>query len=146
MNWNRLQIFQTLASIVAVYHIILGVTVTFASPDLVVIVTKLYRVTPTINSEFLYLAKFTAAYGLALGVMMAMVALNPRKYRMFAWGAVVLFGVRIFQRLFFFNLLNDAFHVSMSQNFMTIIPIGLLALGLAFFMPNGEEKKNSFFR
>lgn len=132
---TKTKIFRVVAGFVGIYHIVLGAVATFGGSSLVGLVAKLYNISPTLDSQFLYLAKFIAAYGIAFGVMMAMVAYNPQKYYMLAWGAIVLFAVRIFDRLFYFDLLKEAFDPTMGQNLITVFTIGILGLALFIYMP-----------
>mgnify|MGYP001582291778 CR=1 FL=1 len=133
---SSFKIFRVVAWIASIYHIILGLLGTFASADIVVpIASSVYGITPQVNPQFLYMAKFIAAYMLAFGVMMGFVALKPREHRDLVWAAVILFGIRVFDRLVYFNLLQEAFGTDMARNLVTVVPIAIIAICLLAFRP-----------
>ena len=137
------KIFRYLAGFISIYHILLGLAGIFGSRDFIEpIISRVYGVTPVFDAQFLYLAKFISAYFIVFGLMMGFVALNPRRYAQLAWVAIALFAIRITQRLVFFGLLKDAFHITFAQNLQILIPITLLLIGLIVFHPgsNTDQK------
>lgn len=135
------KIFVTLAWIVSVYHLILGLIGVFAPTSIIISVAQsVFGISVTGSAEFFVLAKFIAAYMILMGIMMAFVAKKPYQYGMLAWAAVVFFAIRVFNRLVFFGLLNEAFGTTMARNMITVIPITLIAIGLAVFMPRSAKK------
>ena len=140
MNSKKsLGIFKFLAGFVSVYHFILGLVGTFASTDTVVwFVNRVYGVNPTIDAQFIYLAKFISIYMIVFAIAMAFLAWKPVKFRKLVWLPITLFSVRIIERLVFFDILNEAFGVDMTQNLTVIMPIGILVIALYTLRP----KKN----
>ena len=141
MNKNTsVKIFRGFAWFAGVYHLILGLVGTLASGDTVVsIASAVYGITTTISPQFLYMAKFISAYMIAFGIMLVFIGSDPYRYRKLAWAAVVMFAIRIFDRLVFFSLLQEAFGVSMSKNLVTVVTVSIIALGLIVFMPREEK-------
>jgi len=52
---------------------------------------------------------------------------------------VALVVVRVFERLFFFDLLNESFGITMANNLITIGIISFFAIALVVFMPKGRS-------
>src|SRR3989344_61623 len=136
----RLRIFRVIAGYMALYHLVFGFLVVFLGEQGIVTTARiLYRIDVDVTPQILYLAKFIGAYGIAFGAMMALVAWQPVRYRNFVWAAVALVGVRVFERFFFFDLLNEAFNVNMANNLVTIGIITFFAVALVIFMPRQRQ-------
>ena len=136
MKSKHLGIFKFLAGFVSVYHFILGLIGTFAPTETIVwVVTRVYGVIPTVDAQFIYLAKFIAAYMIVFAVATALLAWKPVEYRKLVWVPITLFTIRVIERIVFFGLLTDAFEISMARNLQVIIPIAILALALYYFRP-----------
>lgn len=133
---NKLLWFKIVAWFGAIYHIILGLIGTFAPNNIVISVAEAtYRVAITSSSQFFYLAKFLSAYMIAFGFMLALLAYNPKKFRIFIWPAVALFAIRIFDRLVFFKLLNEALGSTMGGNLITVAVAAIMGLLLILLRP-----------
>jgi hypothetical protein len=137
---TKIKIFRVLSWFVSLYHIGLGLIATFSPSGVIqVVADKVYHLTVTIQPELMVVfSRFIGSYMIAFGVMMALVAHKPKEYKKFAWIAVLLFGIRIFDRTVLFASLGSL-GVTWAQNLETVIPIGLIALGLAFCMPKDNE-------
>ncbi len=137
---TSVKIFVILAWIVSIYHLILGLIGIFAPDSVIVSVAQsVFGVTASGSAEFFVLAKFISAYMILMGIMMAFVAKKPYQFGVLAWAAVCFFAIRVFNRLAFFGLLNEAFGTTMARNMLTVIPITILAIGLAIFMPRSKK-------
>lgn len=135
-----LKIFRFLAGFAGVYHCILGLLGTFASAEFIAkTVSTVYGVAPRVDLQFLSSARFASAYLLAFGVMMLLVAWKPREHHMFVWAAVVLFAIRVFDRLVYFNVLQDAYGITMAQNLRVLIPVAIILVGLIVFRPKTQQ-------
>ena len=133
---TSLGIFKFLAGFVSVYHFILGLIAIFGSTSLVTsAVTMVYGVTANIDAQFLYMTKFIGAYMIVFAIATAVLAYNPVQYRNLVWVPVGLFTLRVLERLIFFGLLTEAFHITFAQDLRVMIPIAFLALALFYFRP-----------
>jgi|SRR3989344_206603 len=141
MNSKKsLAIFQFLAGFVSVYHFILGILGTFASPETVLWVTsKVYGISATPDAQFIYLTKFISAYMIAFAIATAILAWKPVGYQKLVWVPITLFSLRVVERLFFFDLLTQAFNITMTRNLQVIVPIGILAIALYYFRPTTKN-------
>lgn len=137
----RMKIFRGIAGYMSFYHLIFSLLVIFFGEWGMATTSKiLYGADVVITPQTLYFSKFIAAYGIAFGVMMLLLALQPERYRNIVWAAVALVVVRVFERIFFYDLLNEAFGITMSSNIITITIISIFAGALVLFMP--KEKSN----
>lgn len=133
---TSLKIFKALAWFASIYHFILGLLGVFAPANVVVpIVNAVYGVSPRVDAQFLYMVKFIAAYMIVFAIATAILAYKPVEYRKLVWVPIGLFVIRIFERVFFFGLLTEAFNISFAQDLRVIIPITLMAIGLYYFRP-----------
>jgi len=136
---TSITIFKIVAWYAGLYHIILGLLGTFANSNIVIsVASKVYGISVVSSSQFLYLAKFISAYMIAFGIMLLFLGINPQKYKALIIPAIILFVVRIFDRLVFFDLLQDAFGSTMQQNIITISIAAIIAILLFVFRPKSE--------
>lgn len=136
---TSLSIFKFLAGFVSVYHLVLGLIAIFGTTSLVTsAVTMVYGVTPTIDPQFLYMVKFIGAYMIVFSIATAILAYNPVQYRKLVWVPIGLFVIRILERLIFFGLLGEAFHITFAQDLRVMIPIAILAIALYYFRPRSS--------
>ena len=137
MNSKKsLGVFRFLAGFASIYHFLLGLVGTFASADTVVwFVNRVYGINPLVNAQFIYLAKFISIYMIVFAIAMALLAWKPVKFRKLVWLPITLFTVRVIERIVFFDLLNEAFGIEMSQNLTVVVPIALLAIAFYVFRP-----------
>jgi hypothetical protein len=141
-NNTSVKIFSGLAWFVAIYHLLLGLIGTLAPGSMVVSVAQtVFGVTLNPTAQFFVLSKFISAYMILMGIMMLFVAKKPYQYGALAWAAVIYFAIRIFNRLVFFGLLNEAFGTTMARNMVTVIPLAIIAIGLVIFRPRSSDKK-----
>ena len=138
---KSIKIFVALAWFVSIYHLLLGLIGTFAPGSTVVSVAEFaFGVAIDPTAQFFVLSKFIAAYMILMGLLMFFVAREPERFGKLAWAVIIFFAIRVFNRLVFFDVLNGAFGTTMSQNMMTVIPISLVAIGLAIYMPLKAKK------
>ncbi|MFZ2150233.1 MAG: hypothetical protein WAV15_03700 [Minisyncoccia bacterium] len=133
---TSLKVFKFLAGFISAYHFILALIGIFGSSNLITrVINSVYGVFPEINNQFLYLAKFISAYMIVFSIAMALLAWKPVQYRNLVWLPITLFGIRIIQRLVFFDLINETFQTTAARNLQVIIPIAVLLVALLYFRP-----------
>lgn len=137
---TSLKIFRFLAGFISVYHLTLGLIGTFGSASLILFaVNRIYGAVPEVDVQFLVLARFISVYFIVFAVAMGLLAWKPLKYRNFVWLPIVLFSVRIIERIVTFDLISEAFGTTMGRNLQIIVPIGLLLVLLFVFRPKNNE-------
>ncbi len=106
---------------VGLYHVVFGL-MTFLSRDLAVQIAKdFFGMTIVANDQIIYLAKLLGIYAFIFGIVMFVAARKPDVYRAFIWVGVVLYAVRIVNRIVFSDLVRNAFLVSSFAFWMEII-------------------------
>jgi hypothetical protein len=91
------------------------------------------------DSQLMLVARFAAAYMLAFGMMLLFIASNPHKFRLFAFAAVVLFGIRLLNRILLFNLVSSTFGMSAARNVMGTAIIFVFFALIFLTMPKKSE-------
>jgi len=90
-------------------------------------------VTATPDADVFYLAKPFGIYLIAFGVAMCMAAWDPVKNRSLISIAVVLFGLRVIQRIATFDETMSVFGVSPARNCIMIVIVAIFAIALLVF-------------
>ena len=101
--------FSLVTGVAGVYHILLALAGALCPASTIQeVVSFAFGVTLDVGPQLALVAKFVSAYMLAFGVMLLLLALDPKKYRGFAIPALALFGVRFLNRVLFFGTLGEA--------------------------------------
>jgi hypothetical protein len=133
-------LFKAVTAIAGIYHIALALVGLFLSAEMAGHVSRLaLGVVLKPDSQLLLVTRFTAAYMLAFGIMLLVVAMNPRKYRIFALAAVALFGIRFLNRVFLFNLISTTFEMSSTRNVIGTAVIFIFLALIFITMPKKTE-------
>lgn len=110
----------------AIYHVILGLIGIFAKELVVSLAKNFYNFNLTLDSQAYWIINPLAAYMLIFGGFMAVVASDTVKYKKFINVILVLFVIRVLQRVFF-TLASPAGLVSAVDPVREWIDIGLVA-------------------
>ena len=138
--YMKLNIFKAATGIAGVYHIALALVGLFLSAEVTAKVSELAMgVVLTSDAQTLLVARFAAAYMLAFGIMLLLLAADPRKYRMLAVPAAVLFGVRFLNRILLFNVVSSTFGMSWTRNFVGTAIIFVFFAAIFLTMPKRAE-------
>lgn len=132
----KTKVFQAVAGLAGVYHALLAAVGTFASTDTIQsIIRSTYGVNLTITDQMYYVVKFTSAYFTAFAVAMLLLAWKPVQYSNLVWVAVGLFGMRLLDRLLFYNGLKETFQFGLTQELFTIGTISTIMILLVVLRP-----------
>lgn len=119
-------VFKMVAAWAGVYHLVLGALGVFGSEEFVgKVIYSVYGATLDMTLQTFYMVKFASAYMLAFGLAMLILAKSPEKYKNLVWVAILLFLVRVLERIIFSNIL-DAMGISTSTEIVTSIVILLM--------------------
>ncbi len=133
---TSLTLFRAIAWFVAIYHAILGLIGIFGSPGVLSqVIAWTYRLHPKLDPQFLLLVRFTGSYLLALGIMMMMVARNPREYSVFIWPTVAMFATRLIDITMNFSGIQTAFGAGPIDVLITVGLIVFFGGTLIVFKP-----------
>lgn len=118
---------------VAIYHVAMG-AIMFISGELTL---KIARVLGGVNiqgsPELGVLSEILACYVIAFGLMMALAAWNPLKYRGALTVGLVLFGLRTLQRFIYAEKSMDVFHVPLTSHYAGTVSVIVIAGILGYF-------------
>ena len=128
--------FKVIAWIVGIYHAILGLIGLFGTPAMIQqVIGWTYRLNPTLDPSFLLLVHFAGSYMLALGVMMILVAVSPKRYGVFIWPAVIMFATRLLDNLIDFSSIQTTFGANATDVLITVILIIFFGTTLIVLRP-----------
>lgn len=120
------RVFQITAAIAALYHLTLGLAgLLLRAGTLESTIQTFLGFVPEFTPALAMAVRFAGAYVLAFGVMMGLLALNPRRYRVLCIPALVLFGVRLVNRILLFGQISELYSVSPARN---LFGVGSLAV------------------
>ncbi|MDO8659828.1 MAG: hypothetical protein Q7K54_04500 [Candidatus Parcubacteria bacterium] len=119
-------------SFVAFYHIIIGLIGIFFKDYAVWAAKTFFSFNLTMSPQIEWILNPFAAYILIFGVFMAVAATNPEKYKNIIMVGVVLFAIRIIQRLIFIFSASDALKsiASSTQNIIHIIIVAIIGAAM----------------
>jgi hypothetical protein len=118
--------------LMSAYHIVAGVAATFAQEAAVRIGGFLFGVQIALNPQTEVIVRYLGAFGITVGVLAALAALDPARNKAIVWGLIVYCLVRVFDRIMFWSLLQQ-FHVGPLPAWMRIAGILVFASALFFF-------------
>jgi DMSO/TMAO reductase YedYZ heme-binding membrane subunit len=137
--------------LICIYHVLAGLVVNISSDAVSWVARNLAGMTLTPDPQFYYLAKPFGVYAMAFGVAMGVAAWNPVKNRAIITIGVILFALRIIQRLTSTAEIQQLFGVSAGRNWMTIAIVAVLGITLAVLrlklyseMRRGEHKESLY--
>jgi len=133
---NKISIFKIVTGVAGLYHVLLaGVALLFP----IALTSKAFTFALGINialtPQIEFIGKFVGVYMLAFGLMLLMLAFNPVKYRVFAYPAIILFGIRLINRILFFGALSTTLEMTASRNIIGSVLILLFFLGIWLTLP-----------
>lgn len=133
-------IFKIVTGIAGVYHVLLaaiGLLLPIETTSKAFTLALGVNIAATPQLEFI--GKFVAVYMLAFGIMLLTLALNPAKYRALAYTALVVFGIRFLNRVFFFSLLSSTFGMTASRNLIGSALILIFFVGIFLTIPKKQS-------
>ncbi len=124
---------RILAGFVGVYHITLGFLI-FFSGDLAIKIAKSFAgITITGSPELGAIGEVLACYIIAFGLMMGLAAWNPIKNRSMITIGLILFILRLFQRIIFAGKTMEIFQISATSYWTAFIVVLIISVTLGFF-------------
>jgi len=136
----KLQLFRILTGVVALYHIVLGLAGLLLPVDAFADVSGfILGLRPEVDAQFELTAKFAAAYALAFGALAGCLCLHPVRLRMLALPVLVLFGVRLINKLVFFGTIASSFDVPFARNLFATLSVAVLFFGILLTLPKAKD-------
>lgn len=123
---------RVLLWIVCAYHLAFGIAANLPATHVQLAAAKLLGVHLPDEAAVYHVLKPFGIYAIAFGVMMGVAAWNPIKNRALISIGVILFVLRILQRLLNLDGVQQDLGVSAGRNWTTIATVSALALLLAW--------------
>lgn len=127
MGWRVLLWF------IAGYHLLSGLLLLFWGDLSINTLKVLAGVTLSGSPELGIVGEIMACYLLAFGLMMGIAAWNPVKNRALITVGLVLFGLRLFQRIFFADKVMQVMQIPASKYWSAALIVAILAILLSAF-------------
>ena len=130
---KKLLPYRMLAGFVGVYHIMLGILMLF-SGELAIKAAKSMAGMTIIGSPVLgIMGEILACYIIAFGLMMGLAAWNPIKNRSLITIGLVLFVLRLLQRIVFADKTMEVFQIPSTRYWAAFVIVLIISVILGFF-------------
>ncbi len=130
---KKLLPYRILAGFVGVYHIMLGLLMLF-SGEMAIKAAKSMAGMTIIGSPALgIMGEILACYIIAFGLMMGLAAWNPIKNRSLITIGLVLFVLRLLQRIVFADKTMEVFQISSTRYWAAFVIVLIISVILGFF-------------
>ena len=129
---NKHTMLRALLWLICAYHVGFGVLANLPSNLMRRCAVALLGINLPADAALDYVIKPFGIYAMTFGVMMGVAAWNPVKNRALISVGVVLFALRILQRLLNLDAMQQAFNIAPSRNLGTIAVVALFGLALAW--------------
>jgi hypothetical protein len=136
----KTNLFRIVTGIAGIYHVLLAaIGLLFPVETTVKAFEIALGVNVAISPQLGFIGKFIAVYMLAFGIMLLLLSANTNKYRVFAWPAIALFGVRFINRVVFFGLVSSTFGMSTTRNMIGTVLIFLFFIVIYLTIPRRQS-------
>lgn len=133
-------VFRFLCGVAAAYHLLLAGAAFLLPPELLSkVLSGILGVAPSMEGDLPLVATFAGAYVLAFGVGLALLSRHPRRYRALVPGVLVLFGVRLLNRVLLFSSLAERYELSAARNLFGVLSLALLFAGIWLTAPKKAD-------
>ena len=112
---------------IAAFHLAVGISVN-VSLSLTQQIARGYGATVNWTEQFVYILHPLGAFMIALGVMAAAAARDPRRYSAVVGGFVLLFAIRALHRVVYGDVLQSAFGIASSRNMANMVVFAVQAV------------------
>lgn len=132
MKENRHVAVRGLLWVICLYHVGCGLIANLFPDQIPHIAERLAGMKVASVPEFIYLAKPFGLYAMVFGIMMGLAAWNPVKNRALITVGVILFALRIFQRLAGIEEVERVFGVTPARSLAAVGIVACFGIALAW--------------
>jgi hypothetical protein len=130
MNFGWLRLLQTYLWIVCAFHVVTGLGVNFSRPFMETM-AGWYGAQVNFTPQFLTILHPLGAFMFILGVLAAVAARDPLRYRPIVYSFAALFLIRSLQRVIFKQDIEQAFQIDPWRNLLNMVLFLVMAISLA---------------
>ena len=128
--------FKVFASVVGIYHIILGVSALVLPEGMMSSMVQLFLgFNPSVTDEFVLVAKFTGVYVLAFGIVVLLIARDPVRHALFIGPVLLLFAIRLINKVILFDDIGAQLDVPTARNVLAVAFVAVFFFGLLLTAP-----------
>jgi hypothetical protein len=137
-------LFRLTTGIASVYHLLLG-TALLVLPAAAMngMMNVFLGVGVEFDAKLSMIGKFVSAYILAFGVMLALLCLKPVKLRVLVIPALVLFGIRLVNKLVFLTTIEESFGVARGRSIFALACLAVIFAVMTWARPTSDETKST---
>lgn len=140
----RITLFRITAGIAAVYHLVLGFSMLVLPTDAMGGIIRVFLGTGLeIDPQLSMIGKFVAAYLVAFGVMLGLLCLKPQRMRALVIPALVLFGIRLANKLVFMAEIEETFGVTRGRSVFALVVLTVIFGIMAGTRPMEDQPRAS---
>ena len=136
--------FRVTTGIAAAYHLVLGMALLLLPVGAMDPVTRIFLGTELeFGPQMSMIGKFVSAYILAFGVMLSLLCWNPARLRALVIPVLVLFGIRLVNKLVFLTTIEETFGVTRGRSMFAVASLAVIFAVMAWTRPtavNSPEK------
>lgn len=126
------RVLQGLLWFAALSHVIIGGGIMF-SPDFQRALAPLYGAQVNWTPQFIYILRPLGAFMFVMGILIAIAATDPPRYRIVIYGLCGVLFLRMLQRVLFYQEVQDGFGISLPWyfamgGFFLVLAVTILAL------------------
>ncbi len=133
-------IFRLTTGIAAVYHVILGIAMLVLPAEGLAAVKPLFLgFVVEVDPQLAMAGKFAGSYVLAFGVTLALLCARPQRMRALVVPALVLFGIRLANKLVFMSAIEEAFGVTRGRGLFAVATLAVIFGLIAWSRPEKPE-------
>jgi hypothetical protein len=137
-------LFRLTTGIASAYHLLLGTALLVLPAGAMNGMVKVFLgVGIEFDAKLSMIGKFASAYILAFGVMLALLCWKPVKLRALVIPALVLFGIRLANKLVFLTTIEETFGVARGRSVFALACLAVIFAVMAWTRPTSDESKNS---
>lgn len=136
------RLFRITTGIAAVYHLFLGIAMLVLPAGAMGGITRVFLGTEVeVDPSLSMIGKFAAAYILAFGVMLGLLWLKPERLRALVIPALVLFGIRLANKLVFMAEIEAIFGVTRGRSIFALVVLAVIFGIMAWTRPMGDPSR-----
>ena len=131
---------KVILAIISVYHVGLGVIAFFPFELVASIVNSVFGMQFTESGQIIYLGHLFGIYTIIFGLLIAVAAVNPMKYRSIINVAVALYALRLLNRIMFSSTLTNDFSVATPYLVLEVVLLLFFGISLYTLRPRSDNR------
>lgn len=135
---NKTKTLSVILYVIAAYHIVIGIIPFLPSDTAIGLINSIFHMQFAVNDQIIYLGHLFGIYAIMFGLFTGVAAKNPSKHVNIINIAIVLYVLRILNRIFFASMLANAFHVSTGYIWSEIILLAFFGGALLILKPRNN--------